>query len=85
MTVRVIKKDSFKDKRGLLWTTWKKKEFDKINFNHALLFPLVLLCLLWCFDGKYVATILTIVFGFVLYAVFEDSKISKEHSSSEEE
>ena len=58
---------------------------DKINLNHVLLFPLVLLCLRWFLDGKYLATILTIVFAFVLYAVFEDSKIPKEHSSSEEE
>ena len=58
---------------------------DKINLNHVLLFPLVLLCLRWFLDGNYLATILTIVFAFVLYAVFEDSKIPKEHSSSEEE
>ena len=58
---------------------------DKINLNHVLLFPLVLLCLRWFLDGNYLATILTIVFAFVLYAVFEDSKISKENSSSEEE
>ena len=58
---------------------------DKINLNHVLLFPLVLLCLRWFFDGNYLATILTIVFAFVLYAVFEDSKIPKEQSSSEEE
>ena len=61
------------------------KFLDKINLNHALLFPLVLFCLRWLLDGKYLATILTIVFAFVLYAVFEDSKVSKEHSSSEEE
>ena len=61
------------------------KFLDKINLNHALLFPLVLLCLRWFLDGKYLATILTIVFAFVLYAVFEDLKIPKEHSSSEEE
>ena len=58
---------------------------DKINLNHVLLFPLVLLCLRWLIDGNYLATILTIVFAFVLYAVFEDSKISEKHSSSEEE
>ena len=34
MTIRIIKKTSFKDKRGLLWTTWKRGEFNKINFNH---------------------------------------------------
>lgn len=58
---------------------------NKINLNHVLLFPLVLLCLRWFIDGNYLATILTIVFAFVLYAVLEDSKISKKHSSSEEE
>ena len=25
---------SFKDKRGFLWTSWKKDFFSKINFNH---------------------------------------------------
>ena len=30
MTLRILKKKSFKDKRGLLWTTWKKGEFNKI-------------------------------------------------------
>ena len=34
MTIKIIKKTSFKDKRGLLWTTWKREEFNKINFNH---------------------------------------------------
>ena len=61
------------------------KFVDKINLNHALLFPLVLLCLRWFIDGKYLAVILTSVFGFVLYAVFEDLNITKEHNSSEEE
>ena len=32
--IKIIKKKSFKDKRGLLWTSWKKGEFNKINFNH---------------------------------------------------
>ena len=61
------------------------KFVDKINLNHALLFPLVLLCLRWFIDGKYLAVILTSVFGFVLYAVFEDLNITKKHNSSEEE
>jgi hypothetical protein len=39
----------------------------------------------WLQDGKYLAVILTSVFGFVLYAVFEDLNIKKEHRSSEEE
>ena len=32
--IRIIKNSSFKDKRGLLWTTWKKNTFNKIKFNH---------------------------------------------------
>ena len=61
------------------------KFLDKLNLNHILLFTLVVLFLVWLQDGKYLAVILTSVFGFVLYAVFEDLNIKKEHSSSEEE
>ena len=32
--IKIIKNTIFKDNRGLLWTTWKKGEFKKINFNH---------------------------------------------------
>jgi dTDP-4-dehydrorhamnose 3,5-epimerase len=32
--IKIIKNTIFKDNRGLLWTTWKKTEFKKINFNH---------------------------------------------------
>ena len=32
--IKVLKNQAFKDKRGLLWTTWKKDTFKKINFNH---------------------------------------------------
>ena len=56
------------------------KFLDKLNLNHILLFPLVVLFLVWLQDGKYLAVILTSVFGFVLYAVFEDLNIKKEHS-----
>ncbi len=31
--IKIIKNTIFKDNRGLLWTTWKKDEFKKINFN----------------------------------------------------
>jgi dTDP-4-dehydrorhamnose 3,5-epimerase len=31
---KVIKNPAFKDKRGQLWTTWKKGLFNKIAFNH---------------------------------------------------
>ena len=30
----IIKNTNFKDKRGLLWTTWKKGIFKNILFNH---------------------------------------------------
>ena len=32
--IQIIKGNNFKDKRGILWTTWKKGIFKKINFNH---------------------------------------------------
>ena len=32
--IKIIKNTIFKDNRGLLWTTWKKAELKKINFNH---------------------------------------------------
>ena len=32
--IKIIKNSSFKDKRGLLWSTWKKNIFNKIKFNH---------------------------------------------------
>ena len=32
--IKVIKNAAFKDKRGMLWTTWKKGVFKKIKFNH---------------------------------------------------
>lgn len=32
--IKIIKGNNFKDKRGILWTTWKKGVFKKINFNH---------------------------------------------------
>ena len=32
--IRIIKNTNFKDKRGLLWTTWRKSNFAKIKFNH---------------------------------------------------
>ena len=32
--IKIIKGNNFKDKRGILWTTWKKGIFKKINFNH---------------------------------------------------
>ena len=32
--IKVINNNKFKDKRGLLWTTWKKGMFKNLNFNH---------------------------------------------------
>ena len=32
--VKIIKNNTFKDKRGFYWTTWKKCILKKMNFNH---------------------------------------------------
>ena len=32
--IKIITNNNFKDKRGLLWTTWKKGVFKNIRFNH---------------------------------------------------
>ena len=32
--IKIITQSNFKDKRGLLWTTWKNGLFKKIKFNH---------------------------------------------------
>ena len=32
--IKIITQNNFKDKRGLLWTTWKKGTFKNIKFNH---------------------------------------------------
>ena len=32
--IKIINQKNFKDKRGLLWTTWKKGLFKKVKFNH---------------------------------------------------
>ena len=32
--IKIISNNNFKDKRGLLWTTWKKGVFKNIKFNH---------------------------------------------------
>ena len=50
---------------------------EKINFNYILILPLLLLCIQWLVVGKYIAFILTLIFGFVLFAIIEEStKIS---------
>ena len=53
----------------------------KINFNYILILPLLLLCIQWLIVGSYIAFILTLVFGFVLFAIIEEST----ESSDEEE
>tara|TARA_B100000941_G_C28492164_1_gene548598 strand:- start:376 stop:867 length:492 start_codon:yes stop_codon:yes gene_type:complete len=32
--IKVINNNNYKDKRGLLWTTWKKGMYKNLNFNH---------------------------------------------------
>ena len=32
--IKIIKNNNFSDTRGLLWTTWEKDKFKKIDFNH---------------------------------------------------
>ena len=32
--IKIINQNNFKDKRGVLWTTWKTGLFKKIKFNH---------------------------------------------------
>ena len=44
----------------------------KINFNYILILPLLLLCIQWLRVGKYIAFILTLIFGFVLFAIIEE-------------
>jgi len=52
---------------------------EKINFGYILILPLLILCIQWLLDGKYIAFILTLIFGFVLFAIIEEStKISDE-------
>ena len=55
------------------------KFLEQINFNYILILPLLLLCIQWLAVGKYIAFILTLIFGFVLFAIIEEStKISEE-------
>ena len=54
---------------------------EKINFGYILILPLLILCIQWLIVGSYIAFILTLVFGFVLFAIIEEST----ESSDEEE
>ena len=47
---------------------------EKINFGYILILPLLILCIQWLLDGRYIAFILTLIFGFVLFAIIEESK-----------
>tara|TARA_Y100000768_G_C23613352_1_gene511557 strand:- start:98 stop:274 length:177 start_codon:yes stop_codon:yes gene_type:complete len=52
---------------------------EKINFNFIIILPLLVLGIQWLSDGKYIAFILALIFGFVLFAIIEEStKISDE-------
>ena len=52
---------------------------EKINFGYILILPLLILCIQWLLDGKYIAFILTLIFGFVLFAIIEEpTKMSEE-------
>ena len=44
---------------------------EKINFGYILILPLLILCIQWLLDGKYIAFILTLIFGFVLFGIIE--------------
>ena len=41
--IKVIKNSRFKDNRGFLWTTWKKRVFNNIKFYIGSMFILLLL------------------------------------------
>tara|TARA_A200000113_G_C8820505_1_gene340284 strand:+ start:924 stop:1100 length:177 start_codon:yes stop_codon:yes gene_type:complete len=44
----------------------------KINFGYILILPLLILCIQWLLDGKYIAFILTLIFGFVLFGIIDE-------------
>ena len=58
------------------------KFLNKIDLNLILILPLAVLCIQWLYDGKYLAFILSLLFGFVLYGVIDDDKAP---TSDEEE
>ena len=52
---------------------------DKVNFGYIIILPLLILCIQWLVVGKYIAFILTLIFGFVLFAIVEEpTKVSDE-------
>ena len=54
---------------------------EQLNFNYILIFPLLILCIQWLIIGNYIAFILTLIFGFTLFAIIEQST---ENSDEEE-
>jgi len=48
---------------------------EKINFSYILILPLLILCIQWLLDGKYIAFILTLIFGFVLFGIIDEPTI----------
>ena len=58
------------------------KFLNKFDLNLILILPLAVLCILWLYDGKYIAFILSLLFAFVLYGVIDDDKTP---ASDEEE
>jgi len=58
------------------------KFFNKVDLNLILILPLVVLCIQWLYDGKYIAFILSLLFAFVLYGAIDDDKA---YTSDEEE
>ena len=48
---------------------------EKINFNFILIIPLLILCIQWAIDGRYIAFILTLIFGFVLFGIIDEPTI----------
>ena len=48
---------------------------EKINFGYILILPLLILCIQWLLDGKYIAFILTLIFGFVLFGFIDEPSV----------
>ena len=48
---------------------------EKINFGYIVILPLLILCIQWLLDGKYIAFILTFIFGFVLFGIIDEPTV----------
>ena len=48
---------------------------EKINFGYILILPLLILSIQWLLDGKYIAFILTLIFGFVIFGIIDEPSI----------